>query len=199
MKTLFLNSAMDFICRYHSYSDLDQKKLRYGLEGIYLTITKMVVLIILSLILGIFKEFIIVTILFNFIRYTGFGFHADKSYQCLLFSTFNFIVIPYILLHIELSHIVIYVICGICIFHYLLFAPADTKKRPLPNKKKRMIRKIVTIMIGIIYTLTIIFLNNTYWTGVILSSLIIQAIVVSPLTYRLFNQPYNNYKMLNTK
>ena len=190
---------MDFICRYHPYSELEQKQLRYGLEGIYLTITKMVVLIILSLILGIFKDFIIVTILFNFIRYTGFGFHAEKSYQCLLFSTFNFIVIPYIFLHIELSYIAIYVVCGICILHYLLFAPADTKKRPLPNKKKRIIRKIITVMIGIIYTLIIIFINNQYWTGIILSSLIIQAIVISPLTYRLFNQPYNNYKMLNTK
>lgn len=199
MKTLFLNSTMDFICRYHPYSELEQKQLRYGLEGIYLTITKMVVLIILSLILGIFKEFIIVTILFNFIRYTGFGFHAEKSYQCLLFSTFNFIVIPYILLHIELPDGVTYVICGICILHYLLFAPADTKKRPLTNKKKRMIRKIVTVMIGIVYTLLIIFINNTYWTGIILSSLLIQAIVISPLTYRLFKQPYNNYKMLNTK
>ena len=90
-------------------------------------------------------------------------------------------------------------VCGICILHYLLFAPADTKKRPLPNKKKRIIRKIITVMIGIIYTLIIIFINNQYWTGIILSSLIIQAIVISPLTYRLFNQPYNNYKMLNTK
>ena len=30
-------------------------------------------------------------VIFNLIRYTGFGFHAEKSYQCLLFSTFNFI------------------------------------------------------------------------------------------------------------
>lgn len=199
MKSLFLNSTMKFICKYQSYSELDKKKLQYGLEGIYLTITKMIVLIILSCILGIFKEFICVTLLFNIIRYTGFGFHAEKSYQCLLFSTFNFIVIPYIFLHIELSYIAIYVVCGICILHYLLFAPADTKKRPLPNKKKRIIRKIITVMIGIIYTLIIIFINNQYWTGIILSSLIIQAIVISPLTYRLFNQPYNNYKMLNTK
>ena len=199
MKALLLDSAMNFICKYHSYSELDKKKLRYGLEGIYLTITKMIILVILSCILGIFEEFICVTLLFNIIRYTGFGFHAEKSYQCLLFSTFNFIVIPYIFLHIELSYIAIYVVCGICILHYLLFAPADTKKRPLPNKKKRIIRKIITVMIGIIYTLIIIFINNQYWTGIILSSLIIQAIVISPLTYRLFNQPYNNYKMLNTK
>ena len=199
MKALLLDSTMNFICKYHSYSELDKKKLRYGLEGIYLTITKMIILVILSCILGIFEEFICVTLLFNIIRYTGFGFHAEKSYQCLLFSIFNFIVIPYISLHINFSNTVIYGICGICILHYLLFAPADTKKRPLPNKKKIVIRKIITVMIGIVYTMLIILFNSEYWTDILLSALIIQTIIISPLTYWVFKEPYNNYKMLNTK
>lgn len=197
MKQLFLENSMNFICKYQSISDYDKKKVKYGLEGLYLTITKMVLLTILALLLNMFKEFILVVVFFNVIRYTGFGFHAEKSYQCLLFSTFNFIAIPFLLLHIQLSDFFVYTICAICIFHYLLFAPADTKKRPLSNKRKRIIRKIITVMIGFIYTLMIILLNNTYWTSIILSAMIIQAIIISPLIYRLFNQPYNNYKALN--
>lgn len=197
MKQLFLENSMNFICKYQSISDYDKKKVKYGLEGLYLTITKMVLLTILALLLNMFKEFILVVVFFNVIRYTGFGFHAEKSYQCLLFSTFNFIAIPFLLLHIQLSNFFVYTICAICIFHYLLFAPADTKKRPLSNKRKRIIRKIITVMIGFIYTLMVILLNNTYWTSIILSAMIIQAIIISPLIYRLFNQPYNNYKALN--
>ena len=197
MKQLFLENSMNFICKYQSISDYDKKKVKYGLEGLYLTITKMVLLTILALLLNMFKEFILGVVFFNVIRYTGFGFHAEKSYQCLLFSTFNFIAIPFLLLHIQLSNFFVYTICAICIFHYLLFAPADTKKRPLSNKRKRIIRKIITVMIGFIYTLMIILLNNTYWTSIILSAMIIQAIIISPLIYRLFNQPYNNYKALN--
>ena len=197
MKQLFLENSMNFICKYQSISDYDKKKVKYGLEGLYLTITKMVLLTILALLLNMFKEFILVVVFFNVIRYTGFGFHAEKSYQCLLFSTFNFIAIPFLLLHIQLFNFFVYTICAICIFYYLLFAPADTKKRPLSNKRKRIIRKIITVMIGFIYTLMIILLNNTYWTSIILSAMIIQAIIISPLIYRLFNQPYNNYKALN--
>ena len=197
MKQLFLENSMNFICKYQSISDYDKKKVKYGLEGLYLTITKMVLLTFLALLLNMFKEFILVVVFFNVIRYTGFGFHAEKSYQCLLFSTFNFIAIPFLLLHIQLSNFFVYTICAICIFYYLLFAPADTKKRPLSNKRKRIIRKIITVMIGFIYTLMIILLNNTYWTSIILSAMIIQAIIISPLIYRLFNQPYNNYKALN--
>lgn len=199
MKQLVLDYGINFICKYQAFSENDIKKLRYGLEGIYLTVTKLVVLIFLAILLDIVKEFVLVILLFNVIRYTGFGFHAGKSYQCLLFSTFSFIVIPYFLLNINISISVIYIICSICVIHYLLFAPADTKKRPLPNKRKRIIRKIVTVLIGCIYTLAIILLNSNYWTSIILSAMIIQAIVVSPLTYKLFGEPYNNYKMLNTK
>ncbi len=197
MKQLFLESGMNFICKYQSISDYDKKKVKYGLEGLYLTITKMIILTVLALMLNMFKEFILVVVFFNVIRYTGFGFHAEKSYQCLLFSTFNFIAIPFLLLHIQLSNFFLYTICAICIFHYLLFAPADTKKRPLSNKRKRIIRKIVTVMIGFIYTLMITLLNNAYWTSIILSAMIIQSIIISPIIYRLFHQPYNNYKALN--
>ena len=51
-------------------------------------------------------------------------------------------------------------ICGICIISYILFAPADTIKRPLPNKRKRTIRKWATVLTGIIYTLIIAFFNS---------------------------------------
>ena len=197
MKRLFLDCSMNFISKYQSISDYDKKRIKYGLEGLYLTISKMVILIILAIILDMLRELILVIICFNVIRYTGFGFHAEKSYQCLLFSTFNFIVIPFLLLHIQLSNFSICVICAICILHYLFFAPADTKKRPLSNKRKRIIRKIITVMIGFIYTLLIILLQDKYWTAIFLSALIVQAIIVSPITYWLFKQPYNNYKGLN--
>ncbi len=198
MKQLFLNSSMNLICKYQSFSNYDQRKLRYGLEGLYLTFSKMVILLILAIMLGILKEFIFVIILFNIIRYTGFGFHADKSYQCLIFSTFNFIAIPYLLLHMQLSHYVIYGICAFCIFNYLLFAPADTKKRPLSNKRKRIIRKVITVMIGFVYTFLIIIFHQKYWTSLILSSLIIETLSINPIIYWIMKQPYNNYRKLYT-
>ena len=199
MKQLFLDSSMNLICKYQSFSDYDKKKLRYGLEGIYLTITKLVILLILAILLNMFKEFILVTVLFNIIRYTGFGFHAEKSYQCLFFSTFNFIAIPFLLLHIQLSDFIVYTLCAVCIFHYLLFAPADTKKRPLSNKKKRIIRKVLTVMIGLCYTLAIVLLHSEFWTDILLSALICEVVFISPITYLIFRQPYNNYNVLNAR
>jgi len=194
LKERVIDYIISFIEKYHKYSNKDLEKLRYGLEGLYLTITKMIVIISLSIYLGIFKETIITLFLFNIIRYTGFGFHAEKSWHCLILSTIYFIGIPLFFLHVQLSDLIILSICFLCIISYLLFAPADTKKRPLPNKKKRKIRKFATFFIGIIYSIMIFIINDTVLTALLLSTLVVQAIIIQPLLYKIFQQPYNNYK-----
>ena len=65
MKRLFLDCSMNFISKYQSISDYDKKRIKYGLEGLYLTISKMVILIILAIILDMLRELILVIICFN--------------------------------------------------------------------------------------------------------------------------------------
>lgn len=198
MKKLFMNSSINFINKYYDYSDNDIKKLNYGLEGIYLTISKTIIIFLVALLLDILKEVIIVLVLFNLIRYTGFGFHAEKSYQCLICSLINFVLLPLFFLNIQIPINVSILLAGVCIINFFFFAPADTVKRPLPNKRKRIIRKILTVTTGIIYTLLMYILNDSYFTSLLLTSLIIEVIVINPLTYKFFKQPYNNYKNLNS-
>lgn len=194
MKARFMNNTIAFLQKYNTYSKEDIEKLEYGLEGIYLTITKLIILFFIATLLGVVKEFITLLLLFNIIRYTGFGFHAEKSYQCLIISSFCFLIIPIFFINIVLSKIIYIVICIFCIINFLLFAPADTIKRPLPNKKKRIIRKITTTIIGLIYSILSIVFYNHWISAILISALIIQVIVINPLTYKILKQPYNNYK-----
>ena len=110
---------------------------------------------------------------------------------------FDFLVIPYIFLKLNTSLFVNLIICGICLVLLLIFAPADTPKRPLKNKKKRIIRKLLTFIVGAIYTILVITFKNNYVSRLLVCCLIITTIVVSPLTYWLFGQTYNNYKKIN--
>lgn len=194
MKKKFLDSSINFIKNYKELTDDDIEKLRYGLEGIYLTITKLVAIAIVASVLGILKEVIITLLLFNAIRYTGFGFHAEKSIQCLFISLFQFVILPYILINIVIPKSIIFVICIICIVSYFFFAPADTIKRPLPNMRKRKIRKWSTVFIGIIYSIFLFIFSDTFVAPLILSALLVEAIIINPLLYMVFGQPYNNYK-----
>ena len=197
IKEKFLELTLGFIKKYNSYSKKEERMLLYGLEGLYLTITKLIFILLLALILDIIKEVILVMIMFNVIRYFGFGFHAKKSYECLIFSTVCFIFIPLIFINIKINMNISLIISLFCILNYVIFAPADTVKRPLFSKRKRIIRKILTVLVGVIYTLVIVLIDNSYVTSLILSVLVIQFIVINPLTYMLFKQPYNNYKRIS--
>lgn len=86
------------------------------------------------------------------------------------------------------------IISILCIIILGIYAPADTVKRPLPNKKKRYIRKSLTVLTAIIYSSLIFILRNDYLSYLFISATTIQAIAVNPLTYMIFRQPYRNYK-----
>ena len=194
MKKLFLDKSILFLQKYNEYNDEELEKLQYGLEGLYLTITKVIIIFLISFLLGIAKEVFVMLILFNIIRFTGFGFHAEKSFQCLIFSLCCFVFFPKLLLVIKPSLLFCIISCIISVISFILYAPADTVKRPLPNKKKRKIRKISTITIGLVYSL-MFFLSNTYWFKMmIICSMLCEAIIICPITYKIFGQPYNNYK-----
>lgn len=195
MKQAFLNHSIQMITKYNNtYSDEDIEKLKYGLEGIYLTFTKLIIIVILSIVLGIWKEMIVVLILFNIIRFPAFGFHANNSITCLLFSIFLFLGLTYCMVHIHISFNMKIIISLICLFHYIVFAPADTPKRPLTNKKKRQIRKFFSILLAFIYILTSFIITDETISVLILTALVIEAIMISPITYKIFHQTFHNYK-----
>lgn len=194
MKSLFLNNSLEFLKRYKDYSDEEIDMLLYGLEGLYLTITKLIVILLVSILLGILKQVIIILFLFNIIRYFGFGVHAGKSRDCLISSLSLFVLLPYILLKVGISKNIILLLGIIDIIIYSIFAPADTVKRPFFNKKKRIIRKIMTILIGLLYLVISLIIDNRDLSVMICIAMMIQSIVVCPISYGLLGQPYNNYK-----
>ena len=193
MKEKYLNSTISFITKYKEYSNEEIENMRYSLEGLYLTFTKLIVIFSLAIILGIFKEVIILLILFNIIRFTGFGFHAKKSMECLITSTLLFVGIPYLVLYLEPNKITLLVIGIISLIILSIYAPADTVKRPLPNKKKRLYRKIGTIVIASIFIIISFFIKNNTISYLLIIALFIESIMVSPLIYKIFGQPYKNY------
>lgn len=193
MKEKFLDGSIQLITRYQKVQEGDISKLRYGLEGLYLTFTKMVVIFILSAILGIFKEIIILLIFFNIIRFTGFGFHAKSSVECLLISILSFVLLPFLLLHITISKNVMLVVGILGTIYLFFYAPADTIKRPLPNKKKRTIRKIITVITATVFTILSFLISNNTISVLLVTSIILEDMMVSPITYKIFKQPYRNY------
>lgn len=195
VKNYLLTNSINIIKNnYPDYTETKLAEIRYGLEAIYLTITKIIVILLLSLILGIFKESILLLLLFNVLRTTGFGIHASKSWMCWVSSLLMFVGIPLLIKYIVLPDFILYLISIISGISLMIFAPADTEKRPLLNKKKRNIYKIITIIFVIAFIVLILFLENIKITQTLMFALLIEAALTNPITYKIFRLPYNNYK-----
>lgn len=200
MKKLIINKCMELVTTYNKdLSQRDIDKIKYGLEGLYLTITKLIFIIIVSIILGIWKETLLLILIFNGIRLTAFGVHAKRSIDCLISSTLFFILFPLICIKLTIPLIVKVILFIPLTVLIGIFAPADTEKRPLINKKKRKIYKILSIIISIIYmTIAIVIKDNTL-SNCFIFAIVIQIIIMLPITYKIFGVSYNNYKTYEVK
>jgi len=195
LKSFFLGRSLQMVREI--YPDYDNDKLdeiRYGLEATYLSITKLVVILGISLLLGIFKESVILLVLFNFLRLTGFGLHATKSWMCWVSSSITFLLVPFFCKSLVLPNYVLVAISVVCLINFLLYAPADTVKRPLIHKKRRLLYKVCTVLIASLYTVLIFITKDTFLQNSLASAMLIEGALINPYIYKLFNLPYNNYK-----
>ena len=195
MKKYILRKCMKLVNKScPSYNDEKLLEIEYGLEGMYLTITKCIILFIVALILGIFKEMIIIMLLYNGLRAFGFGLHATKSWICLVSSLIMFIGVTLIVIYVVIPLYIKVLILIICVSCFYLYAPADTEKHPLIKKRKRLILKITSIIVVIIYSFMCLYIDNSFVSNAILASILMETIIIVPITYKIFNLPYNNYK-----
>lgn len=195
IKNFIIKNSLNVITdMYPDYNSSKVDEIRYGLEAIYLSLTKVIVILFVALLLGIFKEAVIVLLFFNGLRTTAFGIHATKSWMCWVSSSILFIGIPYLCIYIDIHNIVRYVLIILSIVCFLLYAPADTKKRPLVRKNRRIKFKALTLLIAFIYLLIFINTSNLFIKNAIVFTMMLESVLIHPFTYKVFNLPYRNYK-----
>ncbi|MBR3523666.1 MAG: accessory gene regulator B family protein [Bacilli bacterium] len=193
MKKYVVNKCLNLIRKYRNISNNEEAVIRYGLEGIYLTITKTIVILIIAAILGYFIESIIFTIIYALLRSFSFGIHAKKSWMCWISSIIIFVLIPIIAKEIIINFYIKYIIGIIGAILIFKNSPADTEKRPIVNSKRRLRLKITSTIIALIYFTLTIIINDQFISNCFIYSILLQNILISRFTYKLFNLPYNNY------
>lgn len=198
MKKMFLNSCLNLIKKNnHEINDEKLDEIRYGLEGLYLTVTKTIFIFLLSWILGIFKEMLLLLLFFNILRTTAFGIHAKKSWMCWVSSTIIFIFLPFLSKVIIIPFYIKLILGIISIVEIYLYSPADTYKHPLVNKNKRDIWKFISTINCIIMVTICLSIDNEIISNLLLFGIITEIAFIHPISYRIFNLPYNNYKKYN--
>lgn len=193
MKEVIINNIMLNIKNNKDYTDQKLNEIKYGLEALYLTTTKISVIYIIAIILNSYKELTLIFLLYGTLRLTGFGIHAKSSKECWISSLLIFVPIPYLLKIIFIPKYINIILSIIGTILLLIYSPADTEKRPLIHKKKRIIYKILTTTISTIYTILNIIIKDNILSNIITFSILLEAIIVLPISYKLFGLKYNNY------
>ena len=195
MKERFLKKSLEIIK--NKDSSIDEEKLEeiaYGLEGLYLTFTKMLVILAVGFVLGIVKDILLLMIFYNIIRTTAFGMHAKKSIHCLIISSLFFIGGALLCKYVVIAPYVKISVAVVSLLLLIKYAPADTHKRPLINAKRRKIYKFLSVISGTVYLILIILFRNLSITNYICVGLLEAILMIHPLVYRMFQLPYSNYK-----
>lgn len=192
MSHYFIQKTLLFIQNNTSYNKKELLKIQYGIEGVFLTLFKVFFILLIGVIFHYFPIVFITILFFNILRFFAFGLHAKKSSHCLILSLIEFNLLPYLLLRVSISSFMIWMISIITLISFLLFAPADTEKRPLTNPKKRRVRKILSIIS--FFIMLIIAYHIKYLQVPILAAFLIEDFSINPLSYKLLGLSYNNYK-----
>ena len=194
MKEKFINSSLTFIMKYQECDDLKIKKLKYGLEGIYSLIVKLSVVILIALLTNNLSTTLLFLLFYAGIRTFSFGWHAKSNIACWISTITIYNIIPLLITKITIPNIIGYIILGIALLSMVIWAPADTPKRPLIRKEQRLKAKILSILVITLYFIIYLITDIQIIKNSILYAITIQTILVNPLTYKLTNTQFNNYK-----
>jgi len=118
---------------------------------------------------------------YTIIRCVGYGAHAKSNIMCWIFSITLLIGLPYVFNILNISTIVKFILWIICFICFFIFCPADTEKRPMINKRRKLKFKIKLLLIYLLYLYLIYKFDNI--SNFIIAALILQAFLSSPLGY----------------
>ena len=194
MKNMVINGLMKFVSSNKNLTETQKEELKFGFSSIYITYTKLIVITLVAIILGLFKEYLFFLLAYNLIRTFSFGLHATKSWMCWISSTIIFLMIPYICRILVIPQIVKIIVGSLLIIQFAINSPADTKKRPIVSQKRRIFFKYVSTLLCFIYILISIITKDNLISNILFFTTLVQSIIINPYTYKLFKMPYNNYK-----
>ncbi|MEJ1312805.1 accessory gene regulator ArgB-like protein [Latilactobacillus sakei] len=170
-------------------------ELCYSIDVLIINICKCVEIYIVALILGTFMNTLVMHISYALLRWSAGGWHARKSLNCSLFGIITFSVFPFITqsldIHISIFEILLFLtIVFVLIYCY---APSDTEKNPLVDSSERKKAHWKSILTTLLIALSASFFNTTTQFFIV-SGILVESVLVTPLFYKLMKVRYNNYE-----
>lgn len=171
----------------------EENRMAYGLELLLGEIVKWVILISLAVVLGIWREVIIITVSASMLRLASGGEHCNEYYRCMVGGTIWFLSLGWIVRYVNTSITEggLLLIAGISFMAAIIllawYAPGDTENKPINSEVERTKFKRLSLIIAVVY---LVFMMGTaqietaQWVCLpVAVGMLAQVFTVTPLGY----------------
>lgn len=190
MKNKILNNTINFINNYYHYDNIKLLELKYGLETLYISITKLFVTILISIPLKTYKEVLLLILFYGLLRMVMFGAHGKNSIQCWFMTLIIFNLFAFLIKNTNISKLLMLLCFIVFIVLIYKYSPGSTEKRKIKKRKKLL--NSLSILFSLIYMFIITFFANNYYSNILFYSLLLSVIFILPITYRIMGVKYTN-------
>ena len=183
-----------WINRYACKEGIELTKIRLGVEILLISVIKLCIVYSLAITLGVLEFTLITHGAFMLVKRYSFGLHALNSTVCTISSCFMFVLVPWMLSGVAIGNQSVILVFIVVISVLFLFAPADTKSRPLIGAKRRTQLRIKAVICGIVLFILTLLIPSEQVKFLLVLGAVYQSVAILPLTYILLGRSRKNYE-----
>ena len=160
-----------------------REECKYGLLAIYMNTWKTIVLIILTLIFGIWRQVALFAVAYIGLRLVSHGLHLKSAIACTLLGLTYYMGISSLAMIITIP---VHLQAGLwiaCFILFALYAPAATKKRPIFPREKRVKKIASFIVLAVLAAVSYILTGDV--ANIFLAAVLCQTVNVLPISYKI--------------
>lgn len=151
------------------FTNLQLKKMEYGLLCFFDEVTKFILYIILLGFFSLQQYFILVCLFFCPIRLFSGGFHCKTYWGCFFFSL-TVLSIPIVIgRYFSFNNTILVILLIISFLLILIFSPVDNINKRIKSMERRNKLKIISILITLILSLFCCILPGKFLTVAVLA------------------------------
>lgn len=163
----------------------DLEILHYGMQVIIMNLFKFIILFVTAYLLNILLYTFAALVCFGIVRTFASGVHCKNSILCIIVNYIFFIGNVYLSMFLCQYSLILRLTFIISILLLLLYAPAETKKRPI-NKGNIKQLKIKSILSAVILLVISIAIPSTIYKNIITIAVLEESLCTTPLFYKIF-------------
>jgi len=151
------------------FTDLELKKMEYGLSCFFDEVTKIIPYYILFYLFSLQRYYIVIFVFFCPIRLFSGGFHAKTYWGCFFITFVTFCVMIIIGKYITINILTSILVLIISILLVYIFSPVDNINKRIKSKERRKKLKYFSVVTTFLLSLLCYIIPNKFFTTAVLA------------------------------